>query len=94
MDLRRCRGPNPFSFPIFHCQTLSNPKSIFVLHQIRVTNKVNKKSFYLVSMAQFLKESKKERILYVIVSLGESSSAFVELPSKFISFSQIFEILC
>ena len=45
-----------------------------------VTDKEKKKLLHLVTRSQFLKEGKEEGIVYVIIALGESSSAPVGFP--------------
>ena len=47
-----------------------------------VTDNESKKLLHLVTKSQFLRESKEEGVVYVLVALSESPSAPVEIPLK------------
>jgi len=47
-----------------------------------VTDNESKKLLHLVTKSQFLRESKEEGIVYVLVALGESPSTPIKIPPK------------
>jgi len=61
----------------------AKPKSSMGSHKTGIiTDKESNKSLHLMIISQFLKEGKNEGIVYVIVSLGEFSSAPVGFSSE------------